>query len=316
MPSAGGRVPADPVPQAGRRHFLRQAVLGLPVQHQSRGGSAGAPQAARSLDPHRGQPAALCRAGATLLPGRRLRGGDSRQRPAALPDQRPELRSLQDLRHQGSCAEHRLDRARRWWRSQLSQHVSRMRRISLALLSAALLITLPVAAGAQQGGQQRTPPAAKTPAQPQRPPQLSVIPLSGRYLAARVAEQSHDYDTAADEIDRALAMAPDDPDLIEAAFQLRLYAGRIDQASELAPQVLAKRPTNGFANLVLAVQSIKKGDYRTAELQIGRLREIMLIWLKAGEKDYVAARAALAKLKLGNGERAQAPAVLIEAQID
>ncbi|HYX02468.1 MAG TPA: tetratricopeptide repeat protein [Reyranella sp.] len=200
-----------------------------------------------------------------------------------------------------------------------------MRRISLALLSAALLITLPVAAGAQQGGQQRTPPAAKTPAQPQRPPQLSVIPLSGRYLAARVAEQSHDYDTAADEIDRALAMAPDDPDLIEAAFQLRLYAGRIDQAAELAPQVLAKRPTNGFANLVLAVQSIKKGDYRTAELQIGRmgtemqlgpLREIMLIWLKAGEKDYVAARAALAKLKLGNGERAQAPAVLIEAQID
>jgi tetratricopeptide (TPR) repeat protein len=197
-----------------------------------------------------------------------------------------------------------------------------MRRISLALFSAALLVTLPVAGGAQQGGQ-RTPPAAK-PAPP-RAPQLSAIPLSGRYLAARVAEQSHDYDTAADEIDRALAMAPDDPELIETAFQLRLYAGRIDQASELAAQVLAKRPNNGFANLALAVQSIKKGDYRTAELQIGRmgtemqlgpLREIMLIWLKAGEKDFTAARAAFAKLKLGNSERAQAPVVLIEAQID
>ena len=197
-----------------------------------------------------------------------------------------------------------------------------MRRIPLALLSAALLISLPVAVGAQQG-QQPKPPAAK-PATP-RAPQLSVIPLTGRYLAARVAEQSHDYDSAADEMDRAMAMAPDDPELIAAAFQYRLFAGRIDQASELAPQVLAKRPTDGFANLVLAVQSIKKGDYRTAEIQIGRmgteiqlgpLKEFMLVWLKAGEKDFAAARAGFAKLKLGNGERAQAPALVIEAQID
>jgi tetratricopeptide (TPR) repeat protein len=198
-----------------------------------------------------------------------------------------------------------------------------MRRIPLALLSAALLISLPVAVGAQQGGQQPKPPAAK-PTAP-RAPQVTVIPLTGRYLAARVAEQSHDYDSAADEIDRALAMSPDDPELIATAFQYRLFAGRIDQAADLAPQVLAKRPTDGFANLVLAVQSIKKGDYRTAEIQIGRmgteiqlgpLKEFMLVWLKAGEKDFAAARASFAKLKLGNGERAQAPALVIEAQID
>ena len=33
-PAPGGRIPADPVPQAGRRGVVRQAVLGVPVQHQ------------------------------------------------------------------------------------------------------------------------------------------------------------------------------------------------------------------------------------------------------------------------------------------
>src|SRR5262245_42178011 len=144
-----------------------------------------------------------------------------------------------------------------------------MRRIPLALLSAALLFTLPVAGGAQQTAPPRATPSAK-PAPP-RPPQLSVIPLSGRYLAARVAEQDHDYDTAADQIDLALAQNPADPELIYAAFRMRLYAGRIDQAAQLAPQVLTARPGDGFGNLVLAVQAIKKGDYRTAEQQLGKI---------------------------------------------
>ena len=42
----------------------------------------------------------------------------------------------------------------------------------------------------------------------------------------------------------------------------------------------------------------------------------MLAWLKAGEKDFAAARARLAKLKPAAGERAEAPALVIEAQID
>jgi tetratricopeptide (TPR) repeat protein len=198
-----------------------------------------------------------------------------------------------------------------------------MRRIPLALLSAALLFTLPVAGGAQQPTSPRATPSAKP--TPPRAPQLSVIPLSGRYLAARVAEQDHDYDTAADEIDRALNQTPDDPDLVYAAFRLRLYAGRIDAAAELAPQVLATRPGDGIANLLLTVQSIKKGDYRTAELQLGRIggdnqigafRDYLLAWIKAGEKEFPAARAILAKLKGATGERAEAPALVIEAQID
>ena len=42
----------------------------------------------------------------------------------------------------------------------------------------------------------------------------------------------------------------------------------------------------------------------------------MLAWLKAGEKEFPAARAHLAKLKPAKGERSEAPALVIEAQID
>jgi len=196
-----------------------------------------------------------------------------------------------------------------------------MRRKPLALLSAALLLTFPAVGDAQQ-----TKPPAQRQTQPApRGPQPAAITLSGRYLAARVAEQDHDYDAAADQLDLALAQTPGDPELTYAAFRLRMYAGRIDAAAQLAPQVLAARPGDGFANLVLAVQAIKKADYRSAEQQIGQisaenqlgpLREYVTAWLKAGEKDYAAARARLAKLKPAAGERAEAPALVIEAQID
>jgi tetratricopeptide (TPR) repeat protein len=198
-----------------------------------------------------------------------------------------------------------------------------MRRTHLALLSTALLFTLPAIGAAQQSGPPST--GSQRQAQPSRGLQLSLIALSGRYLAARVAEQDHDYDTASDQIDLALSQAPTDPDLIYAAFRLRMYAGRIDQAAQLAPQVLAMRPGDGIANLVLAVQATKKADYRAAEEQLGRiggenqlgpLREYVLAWLKAGEKDYAAARARIARLKPAAGERAEAPALVIEAQID
>ena len=61
---------------------------------------------------------------ARYLPGGRLRVRDRRRRQAAAADQLPELRPLQDLRHQGSDAEHRLGRARRRRRPELREHVA------------------------------------------------------------------------------------------------------------------------------------------------------------------------------------------------
>lgn len=197
-----------------------------------------------------------------------------------------------------------------------------MRPIPLALLSAAFLVSLPFASEAQpsgSGGQQQAQsrPSAR---------QIASISLTGRYLAGRVAEQDHDYDTAADQLDLALAQSPGDLELAFAAFRMRIYAGRIDSAAQLAPQVLIAKPNDGFLNLVLAVQHIKRGDFRAAEQQLGRiggenqlgpLRDFVFAWLKAGQRDFTAARAAIGRLRPdGAGAQAQAPIVAIDAQID
>src|SRR5260370_72674 len=200
-----------------------------------------------------------------------------------------------------------------------------MRLIPLALLSAALVLPLPLTGHAQTGG---VPPSKVGPQpapQAARGRQLAMISLSGRYLAARVAEQDHDYETGADQLDLALAQSPGDAALLYAPFRLRVYAGRLDAAAQLAPQVLTSKPGDGFANLVLTIQDIKKGDYRAAEQQLGRissenqlgpLRDYVVAWLKAGQKDFAGARAALAKLSKAGNDKTEAPSLIIDAQID
>ena len=134
-----------------------------------------------------------------------------------------------------------------------------MRRTLLTLLSAALLLALPLAGQAQQGPAARRRQAASPAAVAQPGQRRAPISLHGRYLAARVAEQDHDYDAAADQMDAALALTPLDPELIYSVFRLRMYAGRIDSAAQLAPAVLATRPGDGFANLVMAIAGHQEG---------------------------------------------------------
>ena len=110
---------ADQVPQARRQAHLRPALLGLPLQHQPRGGPTCAPQAARPERRRAPQPAGLRRPRAALLPGRSVRVCRQWQRRKATADQRPELRPLQDLRHQGPDPEHRLGDARGRRRAEL-----------------------------------------------------------------------------------------------------------------------------------------------------------------------------------------------------
>ncbi len=112
-------------PAPRRQAQLRPADQRRLLVHQPRGGPALAPGAQGPLGADRREPAALRRAGAALLPGRGLRGAARRRRlQPALPDQLPELRALQDLRHQGPVAEHRLGDAARRRRAELPQHVT------------------------------------------------------------------------------------------------------------------------------------------------------------------------------------------------
>ncbi len=114
----------DRLPQTRWRAVFRPADQRRLLGHQPRRKPARPPEAEGRLDPDRGQPADVRRTGAALLPGRGLRGHRRRGQSAALPDQLPELRPLQDLRYQGSLAEHRLDHADGRRRPELPEHVN------------------------------------------------------------------------------------------------------------------------------------------------------------------------------------------------
>ena len=75
-----------------------------------------------------GQPAALCRARSSVTARPASTNSSRRAAATAPPDQRAELRPLQDLRHQGPDPEHQLGRPRRRRRAELSQHVGLPRR--------------------------------------------------------------------------------------------------------------------------------------------------------------------------------------------
>ena len=61
---------------------------------------------------------------AALVPRRRLRSDRRAGRQAEVPDQRAELRPLQNLRHQRPQPEHRLDRAAGRRRAELFEYVT------------------------------------------------------------------------------------------------------------------------------------------------------------------------------------------------
>ena len=81
---AGERMQADRLSEARRRADLRPALLGVPVEHQPRGGPAGASARRRPGDAEGERARRLRRAFGALLPGRRLRmGGGGRRRRAS-----------------------------------------------------------------------------------------------------------------------------------------------------------------------------------------------------------------------------------------
>ncbi len=121
-PAAGRAIQADCLSQARRQGDLRPAVLGLPVQYQSRGRPAGAPPGRRSGPAGRFRARYLWRTIGAVLSGRGLRMGGG-GRPPALRDQCPELRPLQDLRHQGPESKHYMGAAGGWRRPQLPKYV-------------------------------------------------------------------------------------------------------------------------------------------------------------------------------------------------
>ncbi|MGR3491187.1 MAG: tetratricopeptide repeat protein [Shimia sp.] len=87
--------------------------------------------------------------------------------------------------------------------------------------------------------------------------------VAGYYLAARNADQAHDYRTAAALYGRALAADPSNTRLMELALSTRLSLGQVDKAAQLARQMAVHGGVSQAANMALIADLARPGTYKT-----------------------------------------------------
>lgn len=126
---------------------------------------------------------------------------------------------------------------------------SRYRKIMLALLTA----TLTIGAASSRGvaSQSDEDPGIPT--------------LSGRYLAAIVANRAQDSERASQYFRDVIALDPETPELTHSAFISLLSNGEIGDAAQLG-RILAKRDNPGwFPGATLGVMALKERAYKQAQ---------------------------------------------------
>jgi tetratricopeptide (TPR) repeat protein len=92
--------------------------------------------------------------------------------------------------------------------------------------------------------------------------------LAGSYLAGRSADRANDVDAALAYFDYTLEYDPGNPAIGERVLMLRLAAGEVEPAFELAETLVDADKRNPTARLALATQALKRGDYDEAKSQL------------------------------------------------
>ena len=122
-----------------------------------------------------------------------------------------------------------------------------------------LLMVLPVAAAAQGA----TAPRSADSLEPGDS-------LEGNYLAAIVAGASRDLGAASVYLREAVREDPQNNDLLERAFVAFLADGSMSDAFRAADKLIQQDPSNGLAQLVIGIRSIKQKSYQTARNHLQR----------------------------------------------
>jgi tetratricopeptide (TPR) repeat protein len=130
------------------------------------------------------------------------------------------------------------------------------------------------------------PSAATVDAKPHRNGAFISGTAAGAYLAGTFAEQQGDLDYAADSLLRALSLNQTSPDIHSQALIATLLAGR-PEAIKLARE----EPNNQAAQLLLAGQDVKSGNWEQAQRRYDNLpnegvtqllRPLMIAWVQMG----------------------------------
>ncbi len=138
----------------------------------------------------------------------------------------------------------------------------------------------------------------------QLPPQ-EVDSAYGHFLAARHARLNRDYVAAAAYYQRAMALDPNNAQVVQGAFLSLLAAGNTPKAMELAPALLVLNPNDHMARMAIASNAILRRDYDAALAMVasgpqggihGAFNPLIAAWAEVGKGNADAAKAALARL--------------------
>jgi len=126
--------------------------------------------------------------------------------------------------------------------------------------------------------------------------------FAGAYLAGRHAEREFDLGIAASQLERALTLAPDNLELQQRVFLLKLSDGRFDEALPYAEKLVEAQEGLTLSALRVALEDLRTGDYAGARSLVETIpplrynaaaRPILLAWIALGEEGPDAAMKAL-----------------------
>ena len=176
----------------------------------------------------------------------------------AVPDQRAELRSLQNLRHQGSGAEHHLGHARRRRRPELFEYVR-----SACVNSSAHRCDVPGLGRLRQSWRSWI----DSPADNEADRQANAF---STYLSARFAAGQHDMPEAARYYGQSLKNDPGNAEICcRWPSSIASTSGDLESARQICHRGGGQvTPDDRAARLALAVVAFKHKDYADARKQL------------------------------------------------
>jgi tetratricopeptide (TPR) repeat protein len=130
------------------------------------------------------------------------------------------------------------------------------------------------------------------PALAKRSQSVEIGSFTGAYLAARVAETDNDLDSAIAYYQRTLDFDPNDQQLQQSLMLAMISAGRFDEALPYAEKLKAVPDIERFSRVALAVDAIRKKDYKAADTLLKLSLEsdldklisnLLAAWAKSGE---------------------------------
>ena len=92
--------------------------------------------------------------------------------------------------------------------------------------------------------------------------------LFGSYLSARVAGAERDPEKAAEFYSKALTLDPDNSVILDQAFLHEIESGNMKRSVERAREIVGRDPDKRLAQLVVALDDVKRGDYESARTHL------------------------------------------------